>query len=141
MSGSSQLPQGHKRAASRLDSFRYAFAGWLHMLRTQRNAWIHAWFSVVVFALSLWLGLSRIEWAIIFLTVGLVWMAEFVNTALEAVVDLASPTHHPLAKVGKDVAAAAVLVGAITAVVVGLLILGPPLWEKVMAVWRMVNSR
>jgi diacylglycerol kinase len=111
------------------------------MIRTQRNAWIHALFSVVVFILGLWLGLSRIEWAIIFLTVGLVWMAEFVNTALEAVVDLASPTHHPLAKVGKDVAAAAVLVGATTAVVVGLLILGPPLWEKVMGMWRIANSR
>jgi diacylglycerol kinase (ATP) len=137
----SQLPQGHKRAASRLDSFRYAFAGWLHMIRTQRNAWIHALFSVVVFVLSLWLGLNRIEWAIIFVTVGLVWMAEFVNTALEAVVDLASPTHHPLAKVGKDVAAAAVLVGATTAVVVGLLILGPPLWEKMIVVWRMVSGK
>jgi len=111
------------------------------MLRTQRNAWIHAWFSLVVFALSLWLGLSRVEWAIIFVTVGLVWMAEFVNTALEAVVDLASPTHHPLAKVGKDVAAAAVLVGATTAVVVGLLILGPPLWEKVMAIWQMASGK
>ena len=118
-------------APSRLASFRYAFAGWWYMLRTQRNAWIHAILSTAVFIVSLWLGLSRIEWAIIFLTVGLVWMAEFVNTALEAVVDLASPDLHPLAKVGKDVAAAAVLVGAATAVVVGLLILGPPLWARV----------
>ena len=101
------------------------------MLRTQRNAWIHSVASLGVFALGLWLGLSRVEWAILFLTVGLVWMTEFVNTALEAVVDLASPVHHPLAKVGKDVAAAAVLVGACTAAVIGLLILGPPLWEKV----------
>jgi len=101
------------------------------MLRTQRNAWIHACASVAVFALSLWLGLSRLEWAIIFLTVGLVWMAEFVNTALEAVVDLASPDLHPLAKVGKDVAAAAVLIGAGTAVIIGLLVLGPPFWAKV----------
>ena len=101
------------------------------MLRTQRNAWIHAVISTAVFVLGLWLGLGRLEWAIIVLTVGLVWMAEFVNTALEAVVDLASPDLHPLAKVGKDVAAAAVLVGACTAVVVGLLVLGPPLWDKV----------
>jgi diacylglycerol kinase len=83
--------------------------------------------------LGLWLGLGRLEWAIIVLTVGLVWMAEFVNTALEAVVDLASPDLHPLAKVGKDVAAAAVLVGACTAVVVGLLVLGPPLWARLAA--------
>ena len=101
------------------------------MLRTQRNAWIHASVSTVVFILGLWLGLGRLEWAIILVTVAVVWMAEFVNTALEAVVDLASPDLHPLAKVGKDVAAAAVLVGAVTAVLVGLLILGPPLWARV----------
>jgi diacylglycerol kinase (ATP) len=119
-----------QRAPSRLASFRYAFAGWWYMLRTQRNAWIHAVISTAVFALGLWLGLGQLEWAIVVLTVGLVWMAEFVNTALEAVVDLASPDLHPLAKVGKDVAAAAVLVGAGTAVLVGLLILGPPLWAR-----------
>ncbi len=119
------------RAPSRLAAFRYAFSGWWYMLRTQRNAWIHAVISTVVFVLALLLGLGRLEWAILVLTVGLVWMAEFVNTALEAVVDLASPDLHPLAKVGKDVAAAAVLVGACTAVLVGLLILGPPLWAWV----------
>jgi diacylglycerol kinase len=119
------------RAASRLASFQHAFAGWLYVLRTQRNAWIHATASTLVFVLGLWLGIGRLEWAIILLAIAGVWMAEFINTALEAVVDLASPDLHPLAKVGKDVAAAAVLVGAVTAVLVGLLILGPPLWEKI----------
>jgi len=119
------------RAASRLDSFRHAFGGWWYMLRTQRNAWIHAVVSTLVFVLGLWLGLGRLEWAIILLTIAVVWMAEFINTSLEAVVDLASPDLHPLAKVGKDVAAAAVLVGAVTAVLVGLLILGPPLWARI----------
>ncbi len=102
------------------------------MLRTQRNAWIHAAATLCAIAFGLWLGLDRVEWAVIALTIGLVWMAEFINTALEAVVDLASPDIHPLAKVGKDVGAAAVLVAAITSVVVGLLILGPPLWAKLM---------
>jgi diacylglycerol kinase (ATP) len=123
-------PHTH-RSASRLHAFRHAFAGWWYMLRTQRNAWMHAVLSTGAFALGLWLGLGRLEWAIIILTVALVWMAEFVNTALEAVVDLASPDLHPLAKVGKDVAAAAVLVAALTAVAVGLLIMGPPLWARV----------
>jgi diacylglycerol kinase len=118
-------------SASRLDSFRHAFAGWWYMLRTQRNAWIHAVISTIVFVLGLWLGLGRLEWAIILLTIAVVWMAEFINTSLEAVVDLASPDLHPLAKVGKDVAAAAVLVGAVTAVLVGLLVLGPPLWARI----------
>ena len=123
----------HWQSQSRLASFRYAFSGLWFMLRTQRNAWIHATATVCVVALGLWLSLSRIEWAILALTIGLVWMAEFTNTALEAVVDLASPDIHPLAKVGKDVGAAAVLVAAFTSVIVGLLILGPALWVKLFA--------
>ncbi|MCS6908999.1 MAG: diacylglycerol kinase family protein [Anaerolineales bacterium] len=119
-----------RRAVSRLAAFRHAFAGWWHMLRTQPNAWIHSLVSVAVFILAAWLGLSTLEWAIIFLTVGFVWVAEFLNTAIEAVVDLASPNIHPLAKVGKDVGAAAVLVAALSAVLIGLLVLGPPLWAR-----------
>ncbi len=123
-------PSAPRRAASRLSSFRHAFAGWWFALRTQQNAWIHACASLAVYAVGLWVGLDRVEWAILFLTIGLVWVAEFVNTAIEAVVDLASPDLHPLAKVSKDVGAAAVLVAAFIAVIVGLLILGPPLWGK-----------
>lgn len=115
---------------SRIKSFHYAFAGWWYVLRTQHNAWIHALVSLVVFALGFWLQISRQEWAIILLTVMAVWMAEFMNTALEAVVDMASPDFHPLAKIAKDVAAAGVLVGAASAVLIGLLILGPPLWQR-----------
>jgi diacylglycerol kinase (ATP) len=115
---------------SRLKSFQYAFDGWWFVVRTQHNAWIHAIVSAAVFALAFWLQLSRTEWAIILLTIIAVWMAEFMNTALEAVVDIASPEFHPLAKVAKDVAAAAVLMGAVGAVIIGLLIMGPPLWAK-----------
>jgi len=64
------------------------------------------------------------------LIIGLVWMAEFLNTALEVIVDLASPEKHPLAKIGKDVGAAAVLITAMVSVVIGVLILGPHLLEK-----------
>jgi diacylglycerol kinase len=115
---------------SRLHSFRYAFAGWWYVIRTQRNAWIHALVSVLVIALSFWLGIGRRDWAVIVGMIALVWTAEFLNTALEAVVDLASPQQHPLAKVGKDVGAAAVMLAAAASVLVGLLILGPPLLEK-----------
>jgi diacylglycerol kinase len=83
-----------------------------------------------VFLLSFWLGLPPRDWAVIILTVTMVFAAEFVNTAIEAVVDLASPTHHPLAKVGKDVGAAAVLIAALAAVLIGVLILAPPLWAR-----------
>jgi diacylglycerol kinase len=122
--------RGVREIERRLLSFGYAFEGWWHVLRTQRNAWIHAVISVIVFALAFWLGLTRFEWALLLLTTILVWMAEFANTALEAVVDMTMPDYHPLAKTAKDVAAAAVLVGALGAILVGLLILGPPLWQR-----------
>ena len=78
-----------------------------------------------------WLRLTTIEWALIIVAITLVWTAEFLNTALEAVVDLASPEQHRLAKVGKDVGAAAVLIAAFSAFLIGLLIIGPPLWMKI----------
>ncbi len=116
---------------SRIRSFGYAFRGWWHVIRTQRNAWIHAIVSTAVFIVGLWLRLSPRDWAVLLLTIAMVWAAEFLNTAIEAVVDLASPVQHPLAAVGKDVGAAAVLIAALAAVGVGLLILGPPLWERI----------
>ncbi len=116
---------------SRAHSFRHAFRGWWFVLRTQRNAWIHALITTLVVLVAFWLHLQLRDWAVLVLTIALVWTAEFINTALEAVVDLASPELHPLAKVGKDVGAAAVLIAALTSILVGLLILGPPLWGKI----------
>lgn len=115
----------------RAGSFRYAFAGCRHVLATQPNAWIHGAATIAVSAMAAWLQLGRLEWAILLLTVAMVWMAEFINTALEAVVDLASPERHELARVSKDVGAAAVLITALASVLIGLLVLGPPLWEKI----------
>jgi diacylglycerol kinase len=101
------------------------------VLKTQHNAWVHSLVATFVFAIGLWLKLPPRDWAVLVLTVAMVFTAEFINTAIEAVVDLASPEKHPLAKVGKDVGAGAVLVAALAAVLIGLLILGPPLWLKV----------
>jgi diacylglycerol kinase (ATP) len=115
---------------SRYQSFGHAFRGLWYVLRTQQNAWIHALAATVVFILAWWFHLSALDWAILILTIGMVFAAEFINTAIEAVVDLASPEKHPLAKVGKDVGAAAVLISALAAILIGLLILGPPLWDK-----------
>ena len=115
---------------SRIRSLGHALRGWWYVIRTQRNAWIHALVTSAVVVLAAWLGLPTWDWAVLFLAIALVWLAEFLNTALEAVVDLASPRHHPLAKVGKDVGAAAVLIAALTSILVGLLILGPPLWSR-----------
>ena len=117
---------------TRIHSFGHAFRGWWYVIRTQQNAWIHAMVTAGVIALAFWLRLPTRDWAVLFLAVALVWSAEFLNSALEAVVDLASPARHPLAKVGKDVGAAAVLIAALTSMLIGLLILGPPLYAKVM---------
>ena len=116
--------------SSRAVSFGHAFHGWRYVLRTQANAWIHSTVAAVVFVLGLWLQLPARDWAIIILITAVVFVAEFLNTAIETVVDLASPGIHPLAKIGKDVGAAAVLVAALAAILIGLLILGPPLWAK-----------
>jgi len=116
---------------SRLSAIGYALQGWWHVLRTQPNTWIHAILSVAVVTLSFWLKLSHQDFAIIILTMAIVWTAEFFNTALEALTDLIQPKQHELAKISKDVSAAAVLITATASVFVGLLILGPPLWQKI----------
>jgi diacylglycerol kinase len=109
------------------DSFRCAFDGLWHALRTQRNFRIHVSIAIMVVITGMFLRLRRDEWAIIALTIGFVFTAELFNTVIEAIIDLVTEDYHPLAKKAKDVAAAAVLVAATTAVAVGLLILGPPL--------------
>lgn len=121
---------------SRAQSFRFAFVGWWYVIRTQRNAWIHAVVSIAVIVVAIWLKLDAHDWALIIIAIAMVWTAEFINTALEAVVDLASPEHHELAKVGKDVGASAVLIAAGSAAIIGFLILGPPLWERLNILFR-----
>jgi diacylglycerol kinase len=121
---------------SRAHSFRCAFSGWWYVIRTQKNAWIHAIVSLLVAIIGLWVGLTLYEWALIIIAIAMVWTAEFINSALEAVVDLASPQKHRLAQVGKDVGAAAVLISAISAALIGFLILGPPLWQKLVSLFH-----
>jgi diacylglycerol kinase (ATP) len=119
-----------KFISARIAAFKHAFRGWWHVLQTQHNAWIHSVVATLIITMGLWLGLPPRDWAVIILTIAMVFTAEFINTAIEAVVDLASPVKHPLAKVGKDVGAGAVLVAALAAALVGFLILGPPLWAR-----------
>ena len=110
-----------------MQSFQYAFAGIWYTLKTQRNAQIHVSIGVIIFLLGLSLGLTLTEWAIIVLTMGFVLATEMINTVAEAAMDVMTTEFHPQIKVVKDVAAGAVLTSAITAVIVGLLILGPRL--------------
>ncbi len=123
------------RAPSLLASFRFALAGIAYAFRTQRNFKVHLGITLAVIALGLWLGLPAEHWAVLAVTVGLVFQAELLNTALEAIVDHVSPNFSPLAKVAKDCAAGAVFLTALCAVLVGLLILGPPLLAALMAIF------
>ena len=112
---------------ARARSFRFAFRGIGTMLATQHNAWIHAAAVLVVVTAGLGFGIERMEWSAITLAIVAVWMAEALNTAFEALCDVASPDFHPLVERAKDVAAGAVLICAIGAVVVAALIFGPRL--------------
>jgi len=123
-----------------LTSFKNAIIGWWHVIRTQQNAWIHTLATVVTLLIAFWLQLTLRDWAVLVLTIAMVWTAEFLNTALEIVVDLASPDLHPLARVGKDVGAASVLIAALSAVVVGVLLFGPPLLVKINAVIESLSA-
>lgn len=109
----------------RAASFGYAYRGVAAALRTEVHLQFHAVATVAVLGLGWYVGLTRGEWALVALAVGLVWALELVNTAIEAVVNLVSPEYHPLAGRAKDVAAGAVLVGAVAALAVGLLVFGP----------------
>lgn len=122
--------------SSRAASFGHAFRGWHYVLRTQANMWIHTIIAAAVLVFGFWLHLPARDWAVLILTTAVVFAAEFLNTAIETVVDLASPGIHPLAKIGKDVGAAAVLVAAMAAVLIGLLILGPPLWVRITTIFK-----
>lgn len=114
------------RAASRLASFGHALRG-LRVWLTQPNARIHAVAACLVVGLGAGLGVSAAEWTALVLAMALVMGAEALNTALEYVVDLASPEWHALARDAKDVAAAAVLLCSVGAAVVGLLVFVPHL--------------
>jgi diacylglycerol kinase (ATP) len=113
--------------AGRLLSFANAFRGLKVLLATQANARVHAAVTVVVLMLGWWLVLTDVEWALIIGAIGLVWLAEGFNTALEFFVDLVSPEIDPLAGSIKDVAAGAVLAASVTALAIGVVILGPKL--------------
>jgi len=110
-----------------IHSFKYARAGAEHALRTQRNIWIHILVGLIVIGAAFWLRIELTQIALLVLTIILVLTTEMLNTAIEEVVNLAEPEHHPLAALAKNVAAGAVLISAIGAVIVGLIIFIPKL--------------
>ncbi|MDO7905453.1 diacylglycerol kinase family protein [Paenibacillus sp. JX-17] len=109
------------------ETFRNAVEGLVYGLKTQRNLRVHTLAAVLAVFSGFFFGISRTEWLFLLLAIALVMISELLNTAIEAVVDLASPQIHPLAKAAKDTAAGAVLLAAVFAVITGVLIFYAPI--------------
>lgn len=112
-------------------SFKYAFEGIIQTYKGEQNLKIHTFIAILVVVFGFFLKISTVEWFACLILIGLVLMSEFFNTAIEYVVDLASPKIHPLAKAAKDTASAGVLIMAIMAAIVGGIIFIPKLIEYV----------
>jgi diacylglycerol kinase (ATP) len=110
------------RPPSLFQSFNHAAEGVIHALRTQRNLWIHFTVAAAVLVAALAFGVERIELITLLLAITFVLVAELVNTAIEAAVDVASTSFDPMAKLAKDIAAGAVLVASLNALAVGYLV-------------------
>ncbi len=110
------------RSPSVLQSFNFAFEGIIHVLRTQRNMRIHFLIAAGVLIAALIVGVSKLELVVLLMAISFVLIAEMINSALEAGIDVATTSFDPLAKLAKDIAAGAVLIATINAVAVGYLV-------------------
>ena len=110
---------------NRARSFLYAGRGFRTLITHEHNAWIHAAATVAVVAAGLTLRIDRTDWALLILAMMAVWTAESLNTAVELLADAALPEFHPLVRKSKDVAAAAVLIAAVGALLIGILVFVP----------------
>ena len=116
-----------RRAGTLFASFRFATAGLRYLLSSQRNAQVQAAAGVAALTLAALLRISRVEWAILTLTIALVLVLAALNSAIEATVDLVTSEYHPLAKIAKDVAAGAVWLMALASVAIGAILFLPRL--------------
>ena len=109
----------------RIESFRYAFAGFGHILKGQHNFWIHLAATVLVVTAGFILHVDHTEWCLLVIAIVLVWITEFLNTALEMLADFLSPEKNETIRRVKDVSAAAVLVASFGALFIGLIVFLP----------------
>ena len=107
-----------------IESFKYAIEGIGYCLNTQRNMRIHLVIAAVVIAGCIFLQISSLEFITVIISVSMVFICELINTAVERAVDTATKEYDPIAKIAKDVAAGAVLIAAISSVIVGFLVFG-----------------
>jgi diacylglycerol kinase (ATP) len=118
-------PRRRFSVQSRLRSFAFAFSGLRYFAVSEHNTWIHAAATVLVIGAGGLLDLSRQEWLWLVLAIGLVWMAEAFNTAIERLADAMTMERSPAIKIVKDLAAAGVLIASMTALAIGLIIFWP----------------
>ncbi|HEU6445962.1 MAG TPA: diacylglycerol kinase family protein, partial [Gaiellaceae bacterium] len=118
------------RSPSVLQSFNFAFEGIIHVLRTQRNMRIHFAVAVLVLVAALVSGVDKLELIALLLAIAFVLIAEMVNTAIEAAIDVATTSFDPMAKLAKDIAAGAVLIATAVAVAVGYLVFSGQVAER-----------
>lgn len=118
------------KAKKLINSFKYAIEGFFTSFRTERNMKIHIVMMIVVIVMGIWLKISKVEWMICIILFAFVISAELFNTAIETVVDIVMPNKNEKAKIAKDVSAAAVLVLAIGAAIIGCMIFIPKLFFR-----------
>ena len=106
-------------------SFTYAFDGLKYAFKYEQNILVHTLATILVIIAGIFLKISLTEWLVLALIIGLVTATELINTSIEATIDLITKDVHPLAKIAKDTAAAAVLVFGLTAIVIGCIIFLP----------------
>jgi diacylglycerol kinase (ATP) len=119
-----------RRRPSLIESFNFAFEGIIHVLRTQRNMRIHFAIATVVLIAAVWTGVDRVELIALLLAISFVLIAEMINSALEAGIDVATTSFDPLATLAKDTAAGAVLIATVNAVAVGYLVFSEQIVER-----------
>lgn len=110
-----------------IKSVRYAKSGAAHAIKTQRNLWIHFFIGVAVLIFALWLKVSSIELAVLILTIFGILALEMINTSIEEMVNILSPSQRKEAALAKNIAAAAVLLAAVGAILIGAIIFVPRL--------------
>ncbi len=111
--------------SARLKSFAYAIAGIVFMLKTQHNAWLHGIATMAVIALAIYCDVSASDWRWLIVAMGMVWVGETINTAVEYVCDVVSPQYSEAVKHAKDIAAGGVLIAALASLIIGILTFWP----------------
>jgi diacylglycerol kinase len=114
---------------ARIKSLTHAWRGLSIFFKTTHNAWVQIFFGLLAIYLAVVLHISSLEWIAVVFCIGLVLVAEALNTAFEIDIDLTSPHFHPYARDTKDVAAAAVLLSVFTAATIGLIIFLPKIFN------------